>query len=99
METAITLETIYSAIQTLQEFNEEQEQQNQNQTIKDIADSLYYYDYSTDENGTITATRINRLDELNTNLDNINKTMNILLTLFLLLTTAYILIKTFFSGW
>ncbi|MGN0246802.1 MAG: hypothetical protein ACI4DK_12685 [Lachnospiraceae bacterium] len=99
METAITLETIYEAIQTLQEYNEQQEQQDTNKTIKDIADSLYYYDYSSDENGTITATRINRIDELNTNLENVNSTLNHFLALALVLITSVVLIKTFFTGW
>lgn len=99
METAITLETIYSAVQKLQEYNDEKEQENINQTIKDIADSLYYYDYSSDENGTITATRINRIDELNENLENVNSTLNHFFALALVLITAVILIKTFFTGW
>lgn len=99
METAITLETIYSAIQTLQEYNEEREQENTNQLIKDIADSLYYYNYSSDENGTITATRVNRIDELNENLENVNNTLNHFFVLVLVLVTSVLLIKTFFTGW
>lgn len=99
METAVTLETIYSAIQTLQEYNEEKEQENTNQLIKDIADSLYYYDYSSDESGTITATRVNRIDELNENLENVNNTLNHFFVLVLVLITVVILIKTFFTGW
>ena len=63
MEEVVTLEMIYNAVQELNESNGIDEQTKEN--IKNIYDSLYYYDSQKDENGDITVTKVNILEELN----------------------------------
>lgn len=97
MEEIVTLEMIYNAVQELNENNGIDEQTKEN--IKNIYDSLYYYDSQKDENGDITVTKVNRLEELNNSIEKNTLSINTIFASLLFILTAVILIKTFFTGW
>lgn len=97
MEEVVTLEMIYNAVQELNESNGIDEQTKEN--IKNIYDSLYYYDSQKDENGNITVTKVNRLEELNNSIEKNTLSINTIFASMLFILTAVILIKTFFTGW
>ena len=97
MEEVVTLEMIYNAVQELNESNGIDEQTKEN--IKNIYDSLYYYNSEKDENGDITVTKINRLEELNNSIEKNTLSINTIFASILFILTAVILIKTFFTGW
>ena len=97
MEEVVTLEMIYNAVQELNESNGIDEQTKEN--IKNIYDSLYYYNSEKDENGDITVTKVNRLEELNNSIEKNTLSINTIFASMLFILTAVILIKTFFTGW
>lgn len=97
MEEVVTLEMIYNAVQELNGSNGIDEQTKEN--IKNIYDSLYYYDSQKDENGDITVTKVNRLEELNNSIEKNTLSINTIFASLLFILTAVILIKTFFTGW
>ena len=97
MEEVVTLEMIYNAVQELNESNGIDEQTKEN--IKNIYDSLYYYDSQKDENGDITVTKVNILEELNKSIEKNTLSINTIFASMLFILTAVILIKTFFAGW
>lgn len=97
MEEVVTLEMIYNAVQELNESNGIDEQTKEN--IKSICDSLYYYNSEKDENGDITVTKVNRLEELNNSIEKNTLSINTIFASLLFILTAVILIKTFFTGW
>lgn len=97
MEEAITLEMIYNAVQELNENDGIDEQTKEN--IKNIYDSLYYYDSQKDENGDIVVTKVNRLEEINNSIEKNTLSINTIFASLLFILTAVILIKTFFTGW
>lgn len=97
MEEVVTLEMIYNAVQELNESNGIDEQTKEN--IKNIYDSLYYYDSQKDENGDITVTKVNILEELNKSIEKNTLSINTIFASMLFILTAVILIKTFFTGW
>ena len=96
MEEVITLEQIYSAVQALAEKSDDEEMK---EDIKSISESLYYYDYQKDEDGDIVATKVNRLEELNNNIEKTTLSLNTMFAVVLFVMTSIILIKTFFTGW
>lgn len=97
MEEVVTLEMIYNAVQELNENDGIDEQTKEN--IKNIYDSLYYYDSQKDENGNITVTKVNRLEELNNSIEKNTLSINTIFASMLFILTTVILIKTFFTGW
>lgn len=97
MEEVVTLEMIYNAVQELNENDGIDEQTKEN--IKNIYDSLYYYNSEKDENGDITVTKVNRLEELNNSIEKNTLSINTIFASLLFILTAVILIKTFFTGW
>ena len=97
MEEVVTLEMIYNAVQELNENNGIDEQTKEN--IKNIYESLYYYDSQKDENGDITVSKVNRLEELNNSIEKNTLSINTIFASLLFILTAVILIKTFFTGW
>ena len=99
MEEAVTLEMIYNAVQALNENENNVIDEETKENIKNIYDSLYYYDSEKDENGDITVTKINRLEELNNSIEKNTLSINTIFASMLFILTAVILIKTFFTGW
>lgn len=97
MEEVVTLEMIYNAVQELNENDGIDEQTKEN--IKNIYDSLYYYNSEKDENGDITVTKVNRLEEINNSIEKNTLSINTIFASMLFILTAVILIKTFFTGW
>lgn len=97
MEEVVTLEMIYNAVQELNESNGIDEQTKEN--IKSICDSLCYYNSEKDENGDITVTKVNRLEEINNSIEKNTLSINTIFASMLFILTAVILIKTFFTGW
>lgn len=97
MEEVVTLEMIYNAVQELNENDGIDEQTKEN--IKNIYDSLYYYNSEKDENGNITVTKVNRLEEINNSIEKNTLSINTIFASMLFILTAVILIKTFFTGW
>lgn len=99
MEEVVTLETIYNAVQALAEQDNNCIDERTKENIQSIYDSLYYYDSEKDENGDITVTKINRLEELNKSIEKNTLSINTIFASLLFILTATILIKTFFTGW
>lgn len=97
MEEVVTLEMIYNAVQELNENDGIDEQTKEN--IKNIYDSLYYYNSEKDENGDIIVTKVNRLEELNNSIEKNTLSINTIFASMLFILTTVILIKTFFTGW
>lgn len=98
-EEVITFETIYNAVQALADNENNSIDEETKENIKNIYDSLYYYDSQKDENGNITVTKINRLEELNKSIEKNTLSINTIFASLLFILTAVILIKTFFTGW
>lgn len=98
-EEVITLETIYNAVQALADNENNSIDEETKENIKNIYDSLYYYNSEKDENGDITVTKVNRLEELNNSIEKNTLSINTIFASLLFILTAVILIKTFFTGW
>ena len=62
MEEVVTLEMIYEAVQAISEKENDVIDEQTKENIKNIYDSLYYYNSEKDEDGNITVTKINRLE-------------------------------------